>query len=194
MSLDIIWDYFMRLVKEQLEGVSYENLCILILAEIIVVNLVCFVYTRFTGNKIKLMTKIAWSLLIGYGCFIYMVTFDRREIGSRTGIHTTIDFGSLQGDYLASQQLVYCILNVILFIPWGAALTMIKRNAGLIGRSVMIVLYSFLTSFIIETMQLITEKGYFEVTDFVTNVTGGIIGCIIMNILIALTFAFSRNR
>ena len=38
---------------------------------------------------------------------------------------------------------------------------------------------SFLTSFTIETLQLITGRGYFELTDMITNVSGGLLGVLI---------------
>ena len=41
-----------------------------------------------------------------------------------------------------------------------------------------------MTSFAIEVAQLLTGRGYFEVGDFVTNVTGGVIGSILACIFI----------
>ena len=49
---------------------------------------------------------------------------------------------------------------------------------------IMITGYSFLTTASIEITQLMTGRGFFEVTDIVTNLMGGIMGGILACIVI----------
>lgn len=44
--------------------------------------------------------------------------------------------------------------------------------------------YSFLSTSMIEITQFITGRGFFEVLDIITNVMGGVIGCILASICI----------
>lgn len=75
--------------------------------------------------------------------------------------------------------------NVIMFVPLGIFLPIcFKRARGVLR----ILLLSFLASLFIETTQLYTHTGLFELVDLLNNTLGGLIGYFIFKI-----FYFIRN-
>ncbi|HIT89477.1 MAG TPA: VanZ family protein [Candidatus Merdenecus merdavium] len=66
--------------------------------------------------------------------------------------------------------------NVVAFIPFGAILPVIKKG---MRRWYIIILLSFEFSFIVETIQLISKVGSFDVDDLILNTLGGTIGYLI---------------
>lgn len=65
--------------------------------------------------------------------------------------------------------------NVLIFIPFGIYLCMIKKSWGIISKFLIIVG----TSFIFEASQYLLSVGISDITDIITNTVGGIIGIII---------------
>lgn len=169
-----------------MQGVSPVNIVILAIIAFLVIHICCIIYLAKTGKRIDIIKEISIWLVISYAAFIVMITFLNREPGSRGGINTKLYFGTFSGDYFGMQQMVYSILNVILFVPWGAFLTLLCKNTATIKRFVFVTMYCFLTTCTIETVQLITGRGYFELTDIVTNLEGGIIGSLLMGAVIGI--------
>jgi len=69
-------------------------------------------------------------------------------------------------------SLMETILNVVIFIPLGiyAGILFRKRTFGFN------LLFFFLTSLLLEGLQFVFKFGTFDITDLLTNTTGGIIG------------------
>ena len=119
---------------------------------------------------------IATTLFRTYIIAILIITFLSREPGSRMGFD--LEIGSTWGINNRNKALV--IENVLLFIPFGflaAWSTPSMRN--------------FFTSFIwgvlfswgIECLQLVTQRGYFQIDDIITNGLGNFIGFLIYTIV-----------
>ncbi len=72
--------------------------------------------------------------------------------------------------------------NVLIFIPFGVLLSMLAPKMKLLSK-VMII---FGTSFAFETMQYILSIGVTDITDLITNVSGGIIGIFFYAFLLKL--------
>ncbi len=178
--------YFTKLIAEQSEGMSCDILLIMVLLGIIAVNLFCLVYSRITGQQINKQRKRTVIWLVVYICIMYQLTFFNRETGSRSGISFELNWGRVDGDYISIRQVIYNVLNVFLFVPLGWLYGCLKKNAALGNRLLMCTLYAFLTSFVIECIQLATQKGYFELTDIVTNTAGGFIGVVLVSVFIAV--------
>lgn len=64
------------------------------------------------------------------------------------------------------------ILNVVIFIPLGIYAGILFRNRAF-GFNL---LFFFLTSLMLEGLQFVFKLGTFDITDLLTNTTGGIIG------------------
>ena len=177
--LEEYWRCFLVLLKQQLKGISAETLMLTVLAAVIAIHLIWFVFHRLAGKEGSKRREAVLFLIAGYACFMYQVTLYNREPNSRKGVYTELDFGNWSGDYMGFQQRVYSLLNVALFVPWGFLLAAIRGKECMCRKIFMGCSASFLTSFTIETLQLITGRGYFELTDMITNVSGGLLGVLI---------------
>lgn len=109
---------------------------------------------------------MAFSL---YLMIILVITFFSRESGSRIGMD--LELFSTWG--INTRNNAFVVENVLLFIPYGFIcpwafpwLRGFFRNT----------FAAFVTSLGVETIQLITQRGYFQVDDILTNVLGAMIG------------------
>lgn len=117
---------------------------------------------------------MAFSL---YLMIILVITFFSREDGTRT---RQMDLQLFSTWGINTRNNAFVVENVLLFIPYGFAcpwafpwLRGFFRNA----------FAAFVTSLGVETIQLITGRGYFQVDDILTNVLGAMIGYVIFRIL-----------
>lgn len=104
-----------------------------------------------------------------YFTVLFEMTVLSREPGSRTGI----DMGFLEtwGQYAVPDA--YFVENILMFIPFGVLMPiMIKTFRDL--RCCLAV--GMLFSIIIETVQLLTQRGHCQLDDVVTNAAGTVIG------------------
>ena len=126
---------------------------------------------------------MAFSL---YLMIILVITFFSREDGSRIGMD--LELFSTWG--INTRNNAFVVENVLLFIPYGFAcpwafpwLRGFFRNT----------FAAFVTSLGVETIQLITGRGYFQVDDILTNVLGAVIGYVIFRILEGILRRFRRE-
>ncbi len=68
------------------------------------------------------------------------------------------------------------ILNIILFVPYGFLAGVLWRIRA--GRALLI---GVVSSFVIEILQLVTHRGYFEWDDMIHNMLGFLIGVLVIN-------------
>lgn len=171
-------DYFMKLTSQQMNGASILLFIETSIFSVLLLNGLFFVYEKVTGRLIRSNKKRALMLMAVYACFIFQIAFYRRFGIERSGIHTRIYFGFRKWDGTVDEkQVVYSFLNVLFFVPWGFLIASAMDNN--LRRFFMAIIYSFLTSLAIEVLQYFTRTGASEVTDLVTNVFGGFIGCLI---------------
>jgi len=182
----------LMMVKEQFMGIDIKQMLVFSIIAIILVNIFIYIYTLITHEKISWSDRFFIILLVIYVCFMYMITIDKREPGNRNEIHLMLDFGNLRGDYLQIQQAVYCLLNFVFFIPLGVILSILQKRKKFFCRIGTVIIQSFFASMIIEILQLITRRGYFETTDIVINTAGGFVGGLFAAMVIAV-FSF-KNR
>ncbi len=121
-----------------------------------------------------------------YLMIILVITFFSREDGSRIGMD--LELFSTWG--INTRNNAFVVENVLLFIPYGFAcpwafpwLRGFFRNT----------FAAFVTSLGVETIQLITGRGYFQVDDILTNVLGAVIGYAIFRILDGSLRRFRRE-
>lgn len=118
---------------------------------------------------------IVTTLFRTYIITILIITFLSRESGSRLGFD--LEIGSTWGINNRNKALV--IENVILFVPFGllAAWSIPSMRNVFIS-----LIWGTLFSWGIECMQLITQRGYFQIDDIITNALGTVIGLFIYTI------------
>lgn len=66
--------------------------------------------------------------------------------------------------------------NVVAFIPYGVLLPALTNNRL---KFFAIMLYTFIFTLLIESIQLITKVGSFDVDDIILNTLGGIVGYLV---------------
>ena len=125
------------------------------------------------ANKLTLvlfviyMIVLLWILIFKLGVhFSYMESRRVNLIPFGRSAHSTINLSEI-------------ILNVIIFVPLGLYAGILFKR-WILGK---LCLFVFLTSFAIENLQYIFRIGAFDVTDIITNVSGGIIGWVIFKLI-----------
>lgn len=113
---------------------------------------------------------IAFTFFFIYMSIMLCITFLSRESGSRKGID--LELFSTWG--INERNNAYVIENVLLFIPFGFVCAWAFRSARRLPASTAL---GLLTSLGIECMQLITQRGFFQIDDIITNTLGMTIGC-----------------
>lgn len=114
---------------------------------------------------------LAVSCLVMYMAIMLVITYFSRESGSRIGMD--LELFSTWG--INKRNNAYVIENILLFIPYGFVLAWadVRQRHFLCN-----LLTGALTSLAIECMQLVTQRGYFQIDDILTNILGTIIGYI----------------
>ena len=130
-----------------------------------------------TGTHI--WNSIVWFLLGVYMVVMFITVFLSREPGSRKGVDMTL-FGTWGQ---TPQAHAFVIENILLFVPFGIlyplAVSATDRKTDFrrkTGWEKFTVLWGFLISVGIETVQLITERGYCQLDDVVMNTLGALVG------------------
>ncbi len=118
-----------------------------------------------------------------YMTVLWILAFFSRESGSRGGID--LEIFSFIGTSIG--ETASYIENILLFVPMSILLAMayniFKKPLYNIG-------FAFCFSVFLETMQLITGRGYCQIDDVITNTLGAIIGFALYSIVKAI---FYRN-
>ena len=135
-----------------------------------------------TSAGTHIWNSMVWFLLGVYLAVMFVTVFLSREPGSRQGIDMTL-FGTW-GE--TPQAHAFVIENILLFVPFGIlyplAVSTTDRKPDLrkkIGWEKFTVLLGFLISVGIETVQLITERGYCQLDDVVMNTLGALVGYVV---------------
>lgn len=112
-----------------------------------------------------------------YVAIMLVITFLSRESGSRNGID--LELFSTWG--INKRNNAYVIENVLLFIPYGFLCSWTFQR---VGKLVPCTLLGAATSLGIESMQLLTGRGFFQIDDILTNTLGSMIGYLIYRIFV----------
>lgn len=214
-------ELFKLIFDQQTQSVSYGLLILAVFGLALITHSICLFLSKREIRKVKALDETIIIAILAYACVLLSITFFNREEGSRgtinldtrvtqTVIKTFFEFICHPtklpltklllknlGEVGAITASIYYILNIALFMPWGFILSMAHYKEGLIGKLLLPFLYSVITSGTIETVQLITGRGYFEVEDIITNITGGLIGailaCLVMLIIRLIKKARNKN-
>ncbi len=142
--------------------------------------LVVIILSVINDRRVK-KNKPPFSVLAITGFIMYLVvllfiTFLSREDGSRRGID--MELFSTWG--INTRNNAYVIENILLFIPYGFFCAwVIKAVRSVFACTV----FGAATSLVIEWMQLLTGRGFFQIDDVVTNTMGAFIGYLLFRII-----------
>lgn len=186
----------MQMALEQFGTVSAAYFLLYALLGIGIVFAVAFIF-RFVHRRIRLSDLLAGIVLVIYGSVMLQLTLVCRESGSRIGVELGLLHGLTGPDNdFRWMMLAYVVLNCMLFIPYGFALSLFsvinERKTWL--QCILVLLLSLATSLFIETTQLITQRGYYEVQDLFFNTIGGVIGWILFQLIYLLGEKILRKR
>lgn len=123
---------------------------------------------RRRGGKAPVMKlpMIAFGI---YFSVMLIITFLSRESGKSKGID--LELFSTWG--INDRNNAYVIENVMLFIPYGFLGCWAFEK---VGRFFCCLALGALTSLCIESLQLVTGRGFFQIDDILTNTLGAMIG------------------
>ena len=192
MNTDYL-SYFNNLFLEQIRGIYFSDLIILLLMG----ALICFVpgYVLHIKKSIKTSRIVIIYLMVVYFGVILLLTILRRDAGSKSGeIYTDLNLGFTRAGVYSVRQFMYSLMNVALFVPWGILLGLYRIGQPLIRIVFMTTITGFITSIAIEITQNITRTGNFEVTDLFTNVVGTFIGAICVTMCVIILRRMKKNE
>ena len=115
---------------------------------------------------------LLWFLVAVYFAMMLSITLFSREPGSRTGVDVKL-FETWGNQCLPDR---YFVENILLFLPFGALL---PAAVPFLRRWWYCVYAAFATSMMLETVQLLTERGFCQLDDVVTNTLGAAIGYLV---------------
>lgn len=127
-------------------------------------------------KKVTMGRTILYFSFVIYVFTILNYSFFSREPGSRTDVD--LELFSTWGN--TWQAHAYFIENIIMFLPLGVLIPLIWKKARGCWQ---ILLLSLLCSVILESMQLVTGRGFFQVDDLMTNTLGGVCGFVIFRLI-----------
>lgn len=178
-------ELLLRVMIEQLDGIRLIDIVICILLALIITSLYYLVFLRNRIEKKNSFLVFLFAAVLYFEMTVF-ITIIRRQPGSEYysgNIVPYIEWGYVGDNKYAVRQVVYNILNVVLFVPVGFFVRGLRRSDNTVKNGVISVMIGFLYSFIIEILQLLSKRGTFELTDIVTNVAGSCLGVIIYEIL-----------
>ena len=166
------------MLKEVIKNVQFDvqqpisYLIPAILITLIGAVIYLFLYRIWTGTI--LLKRQKKKISVGILFIIYMevllqTAFFSREAGSRKGI----DFTILSTWGKTAQEHAYFIENIMMFVPLGILLPMLFKK---IRKLQYCALTGFLCSCTIEVSQMITQRGFCQLDDVVTNTVGTFVG------------------
>lgn len=141
----------------------------------------------------KKFFRIAISLLIAYLLGVFMITLGHRttDYAGETNlvlfstfqrmfaptVHRLQEWGFPRGlrelRWIGYKSWESVILNLLMLLPLGYLLPLCYRG---MKRWWSVILTGFVLSLLIETLQLLTHKGWFDVDDIFLNTLGALIG------------------
>lgn len=164
-----IWKYFTT--------ISLKWWCVIIAVGIILSLLLIYSRKKKNVNKTKLITIF---IFVQYILIIFISTVFSRKTNTEYLYKLELFWSYMNYAKIGVLGILYeNIYNVFLFIPYGFCLrTLFPRT-----RILLIILTGTMVSFVIEILQLLLKKGYFEFDDILHNSLGVLLGCVIFKLI-----------
>ena len=148
-------------------------------------------------RQYRIIAKILFWIYIGFVFYFLLIS----EIYGRTGEmqeyhYNFVLFQEIMRFWNYREQLgifpVFANLagNILIFIPFGFFVPMSRERKSILATTI----GAFLLSLVIESIQLYTRVGCFDVDDLLLNTVGGISGYIGYRIISGLHHLFSKKR
>lgn len=134
--------------------------------------------------KRKYIKQFVTDILLGsYLSVLIWAAILSRPKNSRVSVDF-FGFGFLLS--LNPHNIAFVIENIVMFIPFGFLLPSVLKKINSIPKAA---IFGFCASLVLETTQLITGRGFFEVVDILNNTIGFVLGYILL-----IFFAKSKGQ
>lgn len=141
-------------------------------------------------KRLRFFGKILFVLYIGFVIYFLLFSdFYGRSLEGMEEYHYNLELlKEIKRFWYYKEQLGWYAVftnllgNVLIFVPFGFFMPMASKYRSFLAT----VFYSFVLSFCVETFQLITKIGSFDVDDLVLNTVGGAVGYIVFMICAAI--------
>lgn len=180
---------------KQFASISLFQFMIMVFVGLAVVTLIVVIVSKRSKKEISLADIAAFFCLVVYLNIIMQLTLLGRKDGSRIGVELSL-FGYLREGQFSRQMLMYAVLNVFLFVPYGFIVRWLpwfrkqKESVSIL----LTTMVCFASSLLIEMIQLITKRGYYELEDLVCNTLGGLIGGVLFTLVYRLFEGFWKEK
>lgn len=135
--------------------------------------LVCCVVSKISGRgKISAYKGVGIFFFVAYCFMVAAIALFTREPGSRTKVDL-IPFSTF---YNSPRAMAYIVENILMLIPFGTLLPILIKK---FRKGFWCIMAGFLCSLLIECTQFVTQRGFFQTDDIMTNVLGTGIGYLI---------------
>lgn len=124
-------------------------------------------------RKKGIASKIPVAVYAVYLAILLVITFFSRESGSSAG-GMDLELFSTWG--INTRNNAYVVENVLLFIPYGFLCSLAFPRARSFFRCAW---FGAMTSVTVEWLQMVTERGFFQIDDILTNILGTMVGFVI---------------
>lgn len=141
---------------------------------------------RNGGRKKGVAASVPVVVFSWYLALLLVITFFSRESGSRAG-HIDMKLFSTWGFTIKTHALV--VENVLLFVPYGFVCSWTFQWARNFFRCMA---FGAVTSFLVEWLQLVTGRGFFQIDDILTNTLGAVLGFLLYWLVTVFVFLFKR--
>ena len=127
---------------------------------------------------------IRYSVMLTYILILFGVLFCKRRVGSIRSVNL-IPFREIMNYFLGNDIIVRnfawsnLLGNVVVCIPLGIYLTMLRRDKSVIFNTLIITLFSILA----EIIQFVFSVGVADIDDVILNSIGGCCGVILWKLL-----------
>lgn len=173
----------------QFAAISIVQFVLLTLIEVAVFTIILLRLMQKKDEEIKLWNVLPKVCLIIYINVILQLTLLGRKDGSRIGVEM-VPFHYFQSSSSGYRSLAttYSLLNCLLFVPYGFLISWLpwlkKQRKGV--NCALTALISLGTSLLIELVQLISGRGYYETEDLICNTFGGAVGAVLFCVVFAV--------
>jgi len=131
---------------------------------------------RETLRIVAILLFLAYLLLLAYLLFFSSTYGRTAEMGYRYNLTPFLEIrrGLENIDTVGYYYVVVNIVgNVVAFMPFGFLLPMITERKTTAAK---VFLYGFLLSLVVESIQIVSKTGAFDVDDLILNTIGSVLG------------------
>ncbi len=185
-TLNDMWTA-LRSFDDQALTFAFRAVLVYILYRIIV-NIVKKLRGRECDRLWQMVISIClFGVLCVYMAYLISLTLSGRDAGSRTNKVNLEIFGTWSPGGTIS---AHALENIFLFVPFGMLVPLTGR---FFKRWWNLLLMAFITSLLIETLQLATARGYFETDDIILNTFGAVAGFAVFWLIYHSYIAFKHE-